>query len=229
MEWNVFFIDSGPVLFGAYAVVSMVCLVAVPILGKLRPDKVSFLPSMRYDAGTRGTSLRLWRPGSMETLDDRPTKAAERLHGEGVYEMVIGRVHACRAMHRHGRALNLLLPRAIADLDDDEVRAKGVDAFEIVDGELVAGLFLGWNFGDGHLHDERLLAALEDQCHLAPGELRCVFLESQPAGKPTRCCRIADAARGTIDEGTIDEGKVAVRDLLELQPWVADLPGAVRR
>jgi hypothetical protein len=52
-------------------------------------------------------------------------------------------------MHLQGRALPVLLPKAVARVED----------YEYVDGELVAGLALGWNFGDGHLHTEQLLRA----------------------------------------------------------------------
>jgi hypothetical protein len=129
-------------------------------------------------------------------------------------DLIVSRVQAFRSMHLHGRALNALLPAAIDDLDDADVRTKGVDAFEVVDGELVAGIALGWNFGEGHLHNEELLAALQQQCAFAPGEVRCVFLESQPALKPTMHWRIADASTGRRAEG-----HVKVADLLELQPW----------
>jgi hypothetical protein len=234
LEWNVFFIYSGLVLFGAHAevhfwsidsplliAVLLACLVVVPVVGNLRPDKVSFLMAMRYYAGNWGTSLWLWRPSALVKLDERITKAVdlprqqlEGLYGEGAYELTLGRVQAFRSMHLHGRALNQLLPQAIADLQEDEVAAKGLDAFEVIDGELVAGIALGWNFGEGHLHDERLLAALHDQCGFAPGELRCVFLESQPAGKSTLHWRIADASTGQIAEGV-----VSARGLLDIQPW----------
>ena len=46
--------------------------------------------------------------------------------------------------------LQRLLPNAVDRLGD----------YEYVDGELVAGMVLGWNFGDGHLHSEELLQAL---------------------------------------------------------------------
>ena len=47
-------------------------------------------------------------------------------------------------MHSHGRALNGLLPRAVDD----------VEAYDVREGELIAGVVLGYNFGDGHFHNE---------------------------------------------------------------------------
>jgi hypothetical protein len=113
---------------------------------------------------------------------------------------------AFRAMHLHGRALVDLVPRAVDD----------VEAYTWQDGELVAGIVLGWNFGDGHLHDEQLLAAVQRQCAFDDGELRCIFVESQPFGRASLHWRIADAKRGQIAQG-----EVAVEALERLQPWGA--------
>ena len=62
------------------------------------------------------------------------------------------------------------------------------------EGELVAGVVLGYNFGDGHFHDHRLLAAVQERCGFEPGELRVVTLESQPAHVQRQRYRIFDAA-----------------------------------
>jgi hypothetical protein len=48
-------------------------------------------------------------------------------------------------MHLQGRALPELLPRAVDNMDN----------YAYSEGELVASVVLGWNFGDGHLHQER--------------------------------------------------------------------------
>jgi hypothetical protein len=121
-------------------------------------------------------------------------------------------------MHVHGRALSTLVPLAIEGLDDDEVATRGVDAFEVIEGELVAGLALGWNFGDGHLHHEQLLEVLQDQCDIEPGDVRAVMIESQPFLEPTMHWRIVDAAAGLMAEG-----RVATVDLLTIQPWGGDV------
>jgi hypothetical protein len=73
---------------------------------------------------------------------------------------------------------------------------------------------LGWNFGDGHLHAEQLLAAVQQQCDFQPGELRCIFLEAQPLGRPSIQYRIADANTGPIERGLIN-----VAALRDRQPW----------
>jgi hypothetical protein len=116
---------------------------------------------------------------------------------------------AFRSMHSHGRALNGLALRAVKDIEDYEVR----------EGELVAGVVLGYNFGDGHFHDHRLLAAVQERCDFKPGELRVVTLESQPAHVQRQRYRIWDAAEGLVEEGWVD-----VRDMVRQQPWLDDKP-----
>ena len=88
--------------------------------------------------------------------------------------------------------------------------------YEWLDGELVAGLALGWNFGDGHLHDEGLLRAIQAQCGFEEGELRCIFVESQPMLGSSLRWRVADAKRGVLERGSI-----SIRELLARQPWPA--------
>jgi hypothetical protein len=112
-------------------------------------------------------------------------------------------------MHSHGRALNALSTRAVDDVEDYDVR----------EGELVAGVVLGYNFGDGHFHDQRLLAAVQERCCFAPGGLRVVTLESQPAHVPRQRYRIWDAAAGLVEEGWVD-----VRDMVVRQPWLGEDP-----
>jgi hypothetical protein len=109
-------------------------------------------------------------------------------------------------MHLHGRALPVLIPKAVPRLQD----------YEYLDGEIIAGLALGWNFGDGHLHREQLLHAIQAQCNFEEGELRCIFVEAQPLGQRTMAYRIVDARSGLIERGELD-----VDVLRQRQPWAA--------
>ena len=226
IEWNVAVVYGGLYLFTAHPGVSplqapagpplltaflAVSLIGVPLLGNLRPAWVSFLMAMRYYAGNWAYSIWLFRGASADRIDrgviklsDRPEAQLARLYEEREIVGMMGKVPAFRAMHLHGRALQELLPRAVDD----------VEAYSWVDGEFVAGMVLGYNFGDGHLHDHRLLASIQARCGFEPGELRHVYVESQPLHDPRLRWRIHDAATGLIDEGHI-----AVRALLPLQPW----------
>ncbi len=224
IEWNVIMVYGGFVLFGHYADVNAFsvgsplliaylafALVAVPLFGNLFPSKASFLCSMRYYAGNWAYSVWLFKGDSSKKLDEHLTKAASTLPvqlGKFLDEETIiattSKVLGFRAMHLHGRCLQQLLPKAVED----------IDAYEYLDGELVAGIVIGWNFGEGHLHNMDLLRAIQEQCQFEEGELRCIFVESQPMGRPTHSWTIADAATGVRETG-----KIRVKDLLELQPW----------
>lgn len=237
LEWNVFMIFGLFFLFGHYAdvpwstlddplllVVLAVICVGLPVLGNFRPDLVSFLPSMRYYAGNWATSQWLFRRGTAaeEKLDARIVKSApivtrqlENFYEQDMIDVLVYKGLAFRSMHSHGRALNALTAHAVDDVDEYDVR----------EGELVAGVVLGYNFGDGHFHDHRLLAAVQERCEFAPGELRVVTLESQPAHLQRQRYRIWDAADGLVEEGWVD-----VRDMASRQPWlVGDEPFPVHR
>ncbi|HET7590186.1 MAG TPA: DUF3556 domain-containing protein [Solirubrobacterales bacterium] len=229
LEWNVFMIFGLLFLFGHYGsvpfstlgdplllvILALTC-VGLPVLGNLRPDLVSFLPSMRYYAGNWATSQWLFRRqgGAEAKLDRNIVKAApivgeqlKKFYEPELIEVLLYKGLAFRSMHSHGRALNALTARAVDDVEDYDVR----------EGELVAGVILGYNFGDGHFHDQRLLAAVQERCRFAPGELRVVTLESQPAQVQRQRYRIWDAA-----EGLIEEGHVSVADMARCQPWLDD-------
>ena len=119
---------------------------------------------------------------------------------DGLLSKVVG----FRVMHLHGRALQQLVPHAVDSPDD----------YEWIDGEIVAGQVVGWNFGEGHLHNLALLEAIQSQVDFAEGEVRCIFVESQKLGDPHLPWMIADANRGNMSQGSI-----AVQDLVDLQPW----------
>lgn len=69
-----------------------------------------------------------------------PVEQLTTLYGRGMAGYLIEKVLAFRALHSHGRALNRLVPRAVEDVEDYDVR----------DGESIAGVVAGWNFGEGH-------------------------------------------------------------------------------
>lgn len=225
LEWNVMVVYGGFALFFAHPDVSafhpgpvtlgallVVLLVAVPVLGNLFPGRLSFLPAMRYYAGNWAYGVWLFRGESYRRLERLTTSAPwvydqlARFYDRRTAVGLVGKVMAFRLMHLHGRALPVLIPKAVERLEE----------YEYLDGELVAGLVLGWNFGDGHLHRESLLAAVQERCGFEAGELRCVFVEAQPLFRSTMEYRIHDARTGLIERGTLD-----VRDLLARQPWAA--------
>jgi hypothetical protein len=224
IEWNLMVVYGAFALFWAHPNVSLLAvgspalslflvfmLVLVPLFGNLFPARLSFLMSMRYYAGNWAYSVWLFRGESYRKLEkltatspwvhDQLSAFYDRPTAEGLF----GKIMGFRLMHLHGRALPILVPRAVDRLED----------YEWVDGEVVAGLALGWNFGEGHLHDERLLGAIQARCGFEPGELRCIFVESQPLGRSTLAYRVVDAGTGELERG-----KLPVAELRSRQPWV---------
>jgi hypothetical protein len=223
IEWNFMVVYGGLALFWAHPGVSLLSLgatpiaallaftlVALPDAGNLWPGRVSFLLAMRYYAGNWAWSVWLFRGESYRKLARLTTSSGwvydqlARFYDRPTAVGLVGKVMGFRLMHLHGRALPLLVPKAVDALED----------YEWLDGEIVAGLALGWNFGEGHLHQEQLLAAIQAQCGFEEGELRCIFVESQPLGGSTLSYRVVDAASGQRAAG-----ELPVEELRSRQPW----------
>ncbi|MBK8251255.1 MAG: DUF3556 domain-containing protein [Polyangiaceae bacterium] len=227
IEWNVIMVYGGFVLFGHHAGVRfwdvsspeltaylLFALVVLPIVGNVAPRFVSFLVSMRYYAGNWAYGVWLFKGESLQKLDKGVVKSAplvqdqlRKFYPDLTATALLSKVIAFRAMHLHGRALNELIPKAVDNIEE----------YTWLDGEIVGGLVLGWNFGEGHLHNEPFIQALQAQCHFAPGEVRCILVEAQPMFQRTLSYRIVDASQGEIDRG-----EIAVSSLINKQPWCTE-------
>jgi hypothetical protein len=223
IEWNAMMVYGAFFLFWKHADASLfampplllaflaVMLIVMPVLGNLVPSRISFLMSMRYYAGNWAHSVWLFRGESYRKLE-RLTKSApwvlDQLKSIGYDRSesvaVLSRVMGFRLMHLHGRVHSMLVPRAVDRFED----------YVWIDGEFLAGIVLGYNFGDGHLHDEELLRAVQEQCRFEDGELRCILVEAQPLGRKKLHWRIADA-----NTGVREQGEIAIEDLLRRTPW----------
>ena len=206
-EVSLFAVGSG--LLTIYLLVG--CLL-LPLIGNLFPSKVSFLVSMRYYAGNWAWNAWLFRNGSHEKLY-KLKRAAPLLHEQQrrflppqqAVQADSGFL-AFRTLHLQGRVLGMLLPQAI--------EGNPFQKYLYADGETVAGSVLGWNFGEGHFADERLLAAVQRQCDFADGELRVICVEAQPLLGSTLHWRIVDARRGQMAEGHVE-----LEELMKRKPW----------
>ena len=231
LEWNVMMVYGAFALFWAHADVApfavgspvlaavlVLMLVLLPLFGNLFPDRISFLLSMRYYAGNWACSqwfIRLDGAAKLEKLKravETVDKQIGRFFDPNTAAGLFSRGMGFRLMHLHGRAITTLIPKTL----------PVENHYVFVDGEGMAGMILGWNFGDGHLHNEGLLSAVQAQCEFLPGELRCIFVESQPLFRKTLAYRIVDAASGLIEQGELQ-----VSDLREMQPWGSAKPAAV--
>ena len=160
------------IVFSLGSPILLVVLAAAPCGGAAAatPGAAIVSVSMRYTPATgppaygcsaatamrklgRLTKLPPWLMDQLLTLYDRRGPWA-----------CWARVLAFRAMHLHGHPTLLLLPA----VDHLLTRASTWTASSLQE-------WPGWNFGDGHLHDEGRCGPMQEQCDFAEGELRCVF------------------------------------------------------
>ncbi len=231
LEWNVFMMFSVLALFVGHADVGLgevaspwpiLLLAAVAgtvIVGNLFPRKVSFLPGMRYYAGNWDTSLWCLTASAERKISEgivaiasMPAAQMEKFYGSiETAEMYQYMGYAFRAFNTHGRAMFTLAHRAMAGLAEDD--------YTLTDGERLVSTAIGWNFGDGHMSNEQLVAALQARCHFEPDEVRIVMLDAQPIHKQRQEYRLVDAATGEFERGI-----VRVADMVTRQPWDDDVP-----
>ena len=203
---------SSPLLLG----VIVACLLFFPVLGNLRPDLVSFLPSMRQYAGNWASAMWAFAPGAESKLD-RITRASGNTvdqvaatYPRPVAEMLLTMPVAWRSMHSQGPAL---LSMFVKHLGDD------IDRYSLREAEFGCNTIVGFNFGDGHFHDEQLIEAIQRRCGFAPGEFVVAWVESQPIHKRYQEYKVIDAALGIVERGTYQ-----VADAVAQLPWLPDGP-----
>src|ERR1700758_879696 len=232
LEWDVFMIFGVLSLFVAHArlgltdlkhpvpvAILFVVIVGIVVLGNMFPRKISFLPGMRYYAGNWDTTLWCVKPSANDKISrgivaiaSMPQAQLERFYGSAeAAQIPIYMGYAFRAFNTHGKALFTLAHRAMAGQDEAD--------YTITDGERICSTAIGWNFGDGHMHNEQLIEALHERCHFEPGEVRIVLLDAQPIHKQTQAYRLVDAATGEFESGI-----VKVADMVTRQPWDDGLP-----
>ncbi|CAN5607782.1 DUF3556 domain-containing protein [soil metagenome] len=231
LEWNVFMMFSVLALFVGHSdiglgdmtsplpIVLFVVVAGTVVLGNLFPRKVSFLPGMRYYAGNWDTSLWCLTPSADQKIADNivaiasmPAAQLEKFYGSkeaAQIPMYMG--YAFRSFNTHGRALFTLAHRAMAGRNEDD--------YTLTDGERIVSTAIGWNFGDGHMSNEQLVAALQSRCHFEPGEVRIVMLDAQPIHQQTQQYRLVDAATGEFERGYVN-----VADMVVRQPWDDTVP-----
>jgi hypothetical protein len=231
LEWNVFMMFSVLALFVGHAglglgdlqspwpIVLFVVVAGTVVIGNLFPRKVSFLPGMRYYAGNWDTTLWCIKPSAEQKIAENvvsiasmPQAQMERYYGSPeTAQMYLYMGYAFRAFNTHGRAMFTLAHRAMAGQNEDD--------YVLTDGERVCSTAIGWNFGDGHMHNEQLIAAMQERCQFAPGEVRILLLDAQPIHRQRQEYRLVDAATGEFERGY-----VKVADMVTRQPWDDTVP-----
>lgn len=232
LEWNVVFAYATVFLFLRFpnwagyapwnmtppwlALVIAAALLFYPVLGNLRPDKVSFLPSMRQYAGNWAAAVWTFAPGTEAKLD-RVTRSARNQVDQFIdfgyephwAEITAQRTIAWRTMHSQGRGLFSLLLNHLPDIDTRTVR----------EGEFICNSLTGFNFGDGHLHNADMIRAVQHEAGFQPGECVIAWVESEAFGSGVQHYQLIDAALGVVERGTW-----RVADAVEEQPWLPNGP-----
>ena len=237
LEWNVLFMYLTAFLFLGYPnqhgyglgdmstpllLVTLAGLLLFPVLGNLRPDLVSFLPSMRQYAGNWASAMWAFAPGAEQKLNQRIVKAApmqkDQLqikapllgYDEQVAEILLNMLLAWRSMHSQARGLNSVMIRHLGE---------DIDTYTLREAEFSTNAIVGFNFGDGHLHDQSLINAIQNRCQFAPGEFTVVWVESEPVWQGRQQYWVMDAAVGVVERGSW-----AVKDAVKEIPWLPDGP-----
>ena len=199
---------------GLLAAVLFVGLFGI-VLGAIWPQYVSFLVGMKQYAGNWASTTWAFRDKEKEDrLNERIVKASdnqidqlEPIFGKEISEVFIQKAMAFRMMHPMGRMHITLQMRHNDDIDTRVLR----------EGEFLGNVLLGWNFGDGHCNDERLVEAVQQRCHYEPGDLTVVFTEAQPMFSKKVQYRVIDAALGVVEKGWYHND-----DAANAQPWLPD-------
>jgi hypothetical protein len=231
LEWNVFMMFSVLALFVGHAGLGLtdmttplplllfLVVAGTVVIGNMFPRKVSFLPGMRYYAGNWDTGLWCIKPSAEQKIADNivsiasmPQAQMERYYGDPeTAQMYLYMGYAFRSFNTHGRGMFTLAHRAMAGQNEDD--------YVLSDGERVCSTAIGWNFGDGHMHNEQLIEALQERCHFEPGEVRVGLIDAQPIHRQTQQYRLVDAATGEFERGY-----VKVADMATRQPWDDTVP-----
>jgi Transmembrane protein of unknown function (DUF3556) len=232
LEWNVIFAYATVFLFLGFpnsdgyapwnmspawlALIVMAALLFYPVLGSLRPDKVSFLPSMRQYAGNWASAVWAFAPGAEAKLNKVTRSAGNQIdqfvaagYEPRWAEVTLQKTIAWRSMHSQARGLFSLLIGRLPDIDTRTVR----------EAEFLCNSIMGFNFGDGHFHNEDMIRAVQDEAKFAPGECVIAWVESEAFGSGVQHYKLIDTALGVIERGT---WKVA--DAVAEQPWLPNGP-----
>ncbi len=232
LEWNLLFAMTASIFFLGYpnqagfsvfdmshawmpfAVVAI--HVFLVIFGSIRPDKVSFLASLRQYEGNWASGIWAIVPEAEKKLHKvyRPTKdQIDQFQAMGLpyplaeafLQMTIG----WRSLHSQSKGLYSVLLTDVPDIDHRRVR----------EAEFACNAMIGFNFGEGHFHNEELIAAIQEQAGFEPGELLVAWCESEPLWHGYHEYKLIDAALGVVERG-----KFRVKDTVAQQPWLADGP-----
>jgi hypothetical protein len=242
LEWNVVFMYITAFLFLGFPnqdgyglgnmgvgllIPTLAGLLFFPILGNLRPDLVSFLPSMRQYSGNWASAMWAFAPGAEAKLDNGSIKKGAKRqvvqlqtkmpllgYSEAVADMTMQMTLGWRSMHSQGRGMNSVMMNQLAD---------DIDHYDLREAEFMCNMLVGFNFGDGHLHNQHMINAVQKRVQFAPGEFIVVWVESEPVFDGHQQYWVMDAALGVVERGSW-----RVKDAVDAINWLPDGPIPVK-
>jgi hypothetical protein len=165
-------------------------------------------------------------PGAEHKFNDHIVKAAplqkEQLqvkapmlgYDPDVAEITMQMTLGWRSLHSQGRGLNSVMMNHLGD---------DIDTYKLLEAEFCCNAILGFNFGDGHLHNQHLINAIQKRCNFAPGEFNVVWVESEPVFNGRQQYWVMDAAVGVVERGSW-----AVKDAVKEKNWLPNGPIATQ-
>ena len=190
-----------------------------PVLGNLRPDLVSFLPSMRQYAGNWASALWAFAAGRRGEAQPASGQADHETRSTSCRRWVRPRRPRSRCSRRS--AGGRCTARVGALLDADQPSCSDIDqATRCGRRSSPATAIIGFNFGDGHLHDAPLHrvdpAAVRLRAGRVRGGLDRVPADPQDRPRSTRSStppwESSSAAPGTSHDAIVE------------QPWLPNGP-----
>ena len=217
LEWNVFMIFSVLALFVGHAEVGLTDMTTpLPVLLFALSGHASWCSAICSRTRSRScpacgttqatgtppggaSSRRPTRRSSVDSWRSRacPPSQLEKFYGSPEQAMIfLYKGYAFRGFNSHGKALLTLVHNALAGRNEDD--------YVITEGERLCSTAVGWNFGDGHMHNEQLIAAMQERCHFEPDEVRVILLDAQPIQRQRQAYRLVDAATGEFERGYVN-------------------------
>ena len=232
LEWNVAFAYVTAFLFigfpnhegfalgdmdTALLLLTFGAMLVLPVLGERRPDLISFLPAFRQYSGNWASAMWMFAPGREARIDEKvikpgPLQKAQLtdIYDEDTAEVVLQQFLGWRSMHSQARGLNSVMMNQLGD---------DIDVYTPREAEFMCNNILGFNFGDGHFHNEYMLEAVQKRCQYSPGEFIVVWVESEPILGGRQEYWVWDAGVGIVERGSW-----SVKEAVEELNWLPNGP-----
>jgi hypothetical protein len=175
---------------------------------------------LRYYAGNWPCSVVLIRKtalaklGRLVKVSDIVQNQVSAFFDAEVVDTLAWKMVAFRALHLTGRVLPTLAERCLLDLkrhDSAKSSTSSIDDYIWLDGEIWAGMALGYNFGDGYLHDDTLLKAVQCRAGFELGECISIWCDSIPTfgfGKDYMHFTVTDATGVQLSTGRFSRAQL---------------------